>query len=144
MRTLCISTLFLAVFSQALAASEPSSVSPERLRCGQDRKQSIEIRPERLSDSVLVYAAQNEQKFIQYFPSSRSRYPEAVAKMQFAKACLQVTGQSADTCSAVRFLKLQGALSRRDLTELENYYLAQSNSGNKNALYDMKALFGCY
>jgi len=137
--SLTVTTLCGAVLWDASAG-----MVTQRFSCGTSSGMQFEIIESGYvgTETTQVYAADLSGRKILFFPQAAARLPEAVAKMDFAAACLTVLDEPNDVCSSVVFLRDRGLISSNDLRDLENHY--QYGLDRRDGLSRIKQIYRCY
>ncbi len=93
--------------------------------------------------SDKVYRADLKREVILFYVEEAYQRPEAVAKLDFASACLEFIGVHDDVCASVKYLRSHGAFNTQDLSVLEDYYFSR-DTADPQALPTLKRIYSCY
>ena len=127
-------------WSQAVAAGE---LRAEDLDCVTEDGELVPVVQEHWSDSEKAFGPDFGNHMIISYPDVANYLPEAVVKLDFASACLQIINRPSDVCSSVEYLRFHGAISRSDVDQLERHYLSLGKK-DPTAFLALKEVFACY
>ena len=135
----------------ALAAGEASAgmAGGAELACETENESrpSVPIHVDPVLTQDAAYRADRLNNRLVFMPRVAQRLPDAVVKLDFAKACLELTDRPSDTCAATKFLSFQGAIDKRDVSRIERYYvgLAEREPARADDAYStIKQIFACF
>lgn len=144
---LILQALVLCLTAGSALAEE--TIIPTHLSCERPDGTNFLIDTVPWSDQEVAYLADHSSQgqLIVFAPKAAQERPEAVVRIDFARACLSLLNQPDDLCSAVQFLSARDALNLDDVEQLEMYYISladQRPDRADEAYADLKQIFACF